>query len=284
MITDTLKNMEDNIFKTIFKGKKSRYLCFHFLSILTGIDEERFLNAKPMSVELLKRIYSEKGKTSDVAIWLDDSTPIAVEANTYYKGFLPKRNLSYLFALYLEATKISSNEYPSVFLINIDLVHPYKKDMILDMTITDSKRNYPENVVLRDIHFILENDIDMEYNKDIKEEDREFLKLFARFLLTADLEEIKKICELGGERFMEAYQELSDFKRDRTLIGFYDVAEREEGVKNAFVAEGRADGLAEGFAKGQAKLIRSMLENGMNINDISKCTSIAIDKIKSILK
>ncbi|MDE5783278.1 MAG: hypothetical protein K2H97_03005, partial [Prevotella sp.] len=52
---------------------------------------------------------------------------------------------------------------------------------------------------------------------------------------------------------------------------------REEGR-----AEGIAEGRAEGRAEGIADVAKAMLENGMDIDKISRLTSLSIDEIRNL--
>jgi len=54
-------------------------------------------------------------------------------------------------------------------------------------------------------------------------------------------------------------------------------------MKEEGKAEGRVEGKAEGRVEGEAELIKIMLNNGINIDIISKQIGLSIDEIKKLL-
>ena len=45
---------------------------------------------------------------------------------------------------------------------------------------------------------------------------------------------------------------------------------------------GRAEGRDEGIAEGQAKIIKSLIETGMSVEEIAKATKISVEEVKKL--
>ena len=109
-----------------------------FLSDLTHIPINILNTSEFIGGELPKEILSEKGKTSDVIVRVQDKNKIIIEANRQYSTNLFDKNASYAFKNSYMESNIGKNEYHSVFIINVDNFNHYPtKRPILTFMPTD---------------------------------------------------------------------------------------------------------------------------------------------------
>ena len=119
-----------------------------FLSAVTGISKDRFLNAEYIGGELIKGKLSERGKIADIIIKLDeeDETCI-VEMNKYDTGDILEKNLSYAYSVFNEKTRRGIRKWPKVILINIDNFNKFNADEpIIELEMRDKNNKYKEKL------------------------------------------------------------------------------------------------------------------------------------------
>ncbi len=293
--------MNDAAFKAFFRSRKARGLVSTFLSEVTGISKEKFMEAEFVGGELPKQIITEKGKTADVLIILNNRQFVILEANTSLTNTLLQKNLSYATSVYSEATRIKETEYPRVTLVNMDLFNRHHTtDAIIEYQMQDKKERYylRDSLIIYDI--VLENLKLPGYTNIV-------LKKFGTFLTTESLKELEQLSR-GDKEYMDAFQKIEDLARDEDFIGYYDYEERrkweEDSLKREMKEEGRAEGRAEGFAEGrfeglaegrakglgegraeaQKEIIQKMHKNGMSSSDIAKLLEVDKGDIEKILE
>ncbi len=55
-------------------------------------------------------------------------------------------------------------------------------------------------------------------------------------------------------------------------------------MKEIYISEAKEEGKAEGIEQGQLKLINSMLENGISLEQISKMTNLSLEELNKLIK
>ena len=155
---DEIDILNDACFKSLFRSVEARGMVSRFLSALTGISKERFLNAEYVGGELTKKKLTERGKIADIIIKLDeeDETCI-VEMNKYDTGDIIEKNLSYAFSVFNESTKKGIRKWPKVILINIDNFNRFNADEpIIELEMRDKNNKYNVDLV-KVYHIVLSN-------------------------------------------------------------------------------------------------------------------------------
>lgn len=182
------------------------------------------MKAEYVGGEIPKRKLTEKGKSSDVLILIDDNKRIIVEMNYSKSNYLFDKNASYAFSNILELTKPNMINYPIVLIINIDANNEFKtKSPILNFKIRDDE-NHIETNIYQSIHLILENIVNSKYNID-KE-----IKTFAEFLKSKSILELEKKFK-GDDNYMSAIRKIEDLSYDPEFAGQYDYEEAIEREK-----------------------------------------------------
>ena len=286
----------DYLFKALFRSIEAREMVALFLSKITGLDEEVLLNADYIGGEIPKKKQKEKAKTSDVIVKITDDCRIILECNSSKNSNLFRKNTSYAFANYIEYSKIGKNTstsiYPDIYLVNIDMFTHFKtKEPISLFTISNNEGDI-EVDSYKSYHFILDNALNKEYNKD------EDLYRIALFLNANAIEELEKISK-DDERFMKAYGKVEEYMSNDDFLIYYDKEEMNEFEKKTCyqdglnegrelgISEGRELGISEGrelgISEGQKEIIKNMISNGITISEISKMVNISEEEIRKLI-
>ena len=278
----------DYLFKALFRSIEAREMVALFLSKITGLDEEVLLNADYIGGEIPKKKQKEKAKTSDVIVKITDDCRIILECNSSKNSNLFRKNTSYAFANYIEYSKIGNDlktsVYPDIYLINVDMFIHYKTKEPISIFTSRNEIGEIEVDSYKSYHFILDNALNKEYNKD------EDLYRVALFLNANAIEELEKISK-DDERFMKAYGKVSEYMSDEDFLIYYDKEEMNEFEKQSFyqdglsagIDKGRELGISEGMNKGQKQIIEAMISNKITISEISKMINISEEEIHKLI-
>ncbi|MEI8295808.1 MAG: PD-(D/E)XK nuclease family transposase, partial [Alphaproteobacteria bacterium] len=93
---------------------------------------------------------------------------------------------------------------------------------------------------------------------------------------------------IGSDDIIErAYSELNRFNWSEEELNTYEQEEKQERDHLSLMAskydEGRAEGEAKGREEEREETARKMLELGMNVESIRKCTGLCLEKIKGLV-
>ena len=270
---DEIDILNDICFKSLFRSVEARGMVSRFLSALTGISKERFLNAEYVGGELTKKKLSERGKIADIIIKLDeeDETCI-VEMNKYDTGDIIEKNLSYAFSVFNESTKRGIRKWPKVILINIDNFNRFNADEpIIELEMRDTKNKYNIDIV-KVYHIVLENFDNLNYNID-----KEITK-FVEFIKTSKFSDLEKISK-GDNDYMAGYRKVEDLSTDPEFIGYYDYEQAHQD--DLEMAE--YTGLKKGIEQNRKEMVVNMKEKGLSIEMIADVSNLSIEEVEKIL-
>lgn len=273
-----LDKLNDAVFKAIFRSQEARGMISSFLSEITGISKEDFLNAYFVGGEIPIKWENEKRKISDVVVKLDDHLRIVIiEMNKHYAKRLFRKNFEYYASVLTEKTEVGLSNYHKVILININNFNRHQvKVPIQVFQLQDQLGNIDEDVGLTIYDIILDNLINPVYNKNI------VLEKIGRFFKTDDLEELRELSK-GDEELMSAFAKINTLTKGEDGAFYYDYdADREEELFFA-KQEAREEGHREGHREGQKLLVQNMLKHGITYEQISNITELSVENIQRLL-
>ena len=270
---ETFDCCNDALFKSIFRSIEARNVVIRFLSAITGISKERLRTATFSGGDIIKSKVTEKSKSSDIIVKLNEQEKIVVEMNgcgTNTNIF--RKNSEYAFSIIVESTK-SNKEYSKIILINIDNFNKFKTTSpILHFKLRDEE-GHIENDSYDSIHLILENCINKMYNKNV---DKEIIE-FSKFLKITNLKDMKKEYEKDSD-YMSAIRRVEDLSTDPEFIGYYDIEEAHrqdiEGAKEA--------GYTEGLSQSKIEIAKNMLKESESLEKISNYTGLSMGEIEKL--
>ena len=274
----------DPLFKAFMLSDNTKHYKAELFSLITGIPEELFLDAKYTSEEL--KVNHENAKTlkTDVIIKFN-KVVISLEMNAEKKSWIMNRNLVYVSKLKgeeLEKSK-SYQDLSLVMQINFNKFHISNDPNIIQRYLLINMQN--NDILTKD--FIIYN-IDLLnlkkecYNLNV-ERLRKLLSIFTN-----------KENNISGDRNMnEAILEIERLKRERDIIGLYDadvVAEIErqsdideaiDKAKERFEKE-KNKAIKKATEKAIQEVAKNMLKNNIKIDDIVKMTGLSIEEIEKL--
>ena len=129
------------------------------------------------------------------------------------------------------------------------------------------------------LHLVLENIIDNNYNKEVDEE----IKKFSKFLKSTSIEELRENFE-GDEEYMSSINKIEDLISDPNFAGAYDLEEKHRFEIEDSHLGGYLEGIEEGKINQKIEIAKSMLNEKIDIDTISKCTQLSIEEINNLIK
>ena len=283
-VKEIAKVTYDSIFKKVFSSKENRKIISYLISNITKIDYsyiyENFIYA---NTELLKKKYNDKGKVTDLLIYLKEEI-INIEMNKYVsKGTRIKNNV-YHHSLSASSIKKGEkyNKAKKVIQINID-----GKGSKIKKLIHESKMRDKEGIHVTDNNYItyhvnLEIALKKWYNK-------EKLTRLEKILVMMQLNDKEKLKEIAkGDEMLMVFGKSIDEANEE--IGVYDKEAADEFVRQIDIADaeekgtkrGVKQGLKMGIAQKAKEIAKNMLKKNMPLEDISELTGLNQKEISKL--
>ena len=268
----------DKLFKAFFTSIEARGMVSSFLSAITGIEKEKFVNATYISgVEPTTMTEKEKGKRTDILVKVDNYNRIIVEMNNFETKSIMDKNVRYAFDLINRTTEVGENIYSNVLLLNIDRFNKYNtKEPILDFRLRNEDGIIESNIY-HSIHLIVENFTKENYNKIEKE-----IVKFVNFLNHTNLTKLKDDYK-GDADYMAGVVKLEDYMKDPDVYGLlYEEQSEEEYIKEVteFAME---KGIEKGIEKSKRESAIELHKNGVSDELIIKSLHITKEKLVEYL-
>ena len=286
--------VSDSMFKTMINNEsRMEYICYLISALFDEDYNEVLNNTTFIKTELDKVKKEESKKTVDLLCKIKGKI-INVEVNNNTSKSLLERNLAYMFSLYHGDMKEGSKyRFNSIIQININNFRfSGKKDVLEECYITNI-RKLPKDIndfdiysnKIRIINIYLPNINKKEYNK---------LKLYEKLLLIFNENDEGLLNDLSeGDEIMEKYvKESKEASENDEVIGMYNEEIHKEKLRLAEIDEfrelGHEEGLKEGLQKGSLEkaieTAKKMLQEGLDISIISRCTDLSIEKVEKLKK
>ncbi len=261
----------DFVFKAVLCDQDNPWLLIEFLN--------RLLNIKINKIEFKdkarnKRYVNERGKTLDFLAVLDNKEIIHIELNVYYQAYMHVRNFAYFTELYSKYTKAGENYNEETNFIHIDLTYGiddnYEYKNYFVQSIDGSK--YIENfsIVEYNMDKLMKYWHEKNYDKI-----KEFKHLIMLDLDRKDLSNISK-----GDKFMTDYEKKLNALNDSDV--WEPLMTPEEDYQKILNTE-RYLGKKEGLEEGKLKTAIDFINNGMDIQEVSKITQIPLESLQKEL-
>ena len=256
----------DKVFKAVFSKEKNRDLLEELLYEITN---KKFKVISLEMTEMPKENIHKKGKILDVIAKTKDGEIVNIELNNTEADYLNRRNASYIFNLYNQKLQVSETYQNMPMFIQINLTNG-KKDVPLDgyYTLYDKKNNrtFIDNFEIYEIN--LEKAKKSWYNKNSEK------KLLA--MLACDEEELGKAM---GDGYVERVQkEVKYLNEDSEFVRFMSEEDEERLYTNSL----KQQYMEAGIEQEKINTVNNMLKENIDINTISKVTSLSIEEIQNI--
>ena len=282
--------VSDSMFKTMINNEsRMEYICYLISALFDEDYNEVLNNTTFIKTELDKVKKEESKKTVDLLCKIKGKI-INVEVNNNTSKSLLERNLAYMFSLYHGDMKEGSKyRFNNTIQVNINNFRfSGKKDVLEECYITNI-RKLPKDIndfdiysnKIRIINIYLPNINKKEYNK---------LKLYEKLLLIFNENDEELLNDLSeGDEIMEKYVKGSKEASEKDeVIGMYNEELHKEKLRLAEIDEfrelGHEEGLKEGTQKTKEETAKKMLQEGLDISIISRCTDLSIEEVEKLKK
>ena len=223
-----LELTSDVVFKAFMMSKRTKEYKAKLIHLITGIDEEKLLEAEYICKEFPVSNKKNKVYKSDIVVNVENNI-LNIEMNSlYYKGLFEKNN-TYMNKIRSESFNRGEDylEIEKVIQINIDNFSHYKGDKIVyKFEMREESTGELECENIESYHIDLEKLRKVCYTNS---ERKELIKILTMFIA----KEKSELDSLRSEEYMnDAINELERISRDEGIIGLYDAEEIERKVRN----------------------------------------------------
>ena len=285
--------LSDTMLKAMFQNENRIKYSAKFLSYFIDVEYEDILNNICLAKnELDKNNENDKGERCDYVALLSD-TSLNIEVNNNSSLEVLERNMEYAHRLYSKKIRRGEENYQYTQVIQFNLNNFAFKgnDKIVDIYTVTNDDNIGLSNKLIFVQIYVPNLRKKWYTKGMKSLSEEEKYILA--LVEMDLD---KLNDLGGENIMDEYvKEAEEVSFEGGVGEAYDKewALRDQGYRDGLSQgkaegfsqgreEGRAEGKTEGINERNLEIAINMLKEGIDINTISKCTGLTIEKINTL--
>ena len=269
-------------------NEKNKDLLIYLLEgiLKIKINEVEYLNLE----QNVDNIYVKR-KHFDLNLKTDIGR-IQVEVNASDLGYVRPRNMSYLCGIYSHHVLKGQNYNQNTKIIQINFSYGLKDSEALRVYYVQDKtlKKYVENFIIYEIN--MEKYMSFWYTGDVQkiEENKEII------MLDLNLEELETLSK--KDRMVAKY--MKEIKRVNEDPDFYEFISAEEdnrkienSIREEMIEKGLKEGLERGLEQGlkqgleqgkkeaNKKVVISMLEQGLDIDTISKYTKLDLEVVKS---
>ena len=281
----------DRAFKEVFMKEENKDLLIYLLEeiLKLKIKEVKYLNLEQnVGNVYVKRKYFDLYLKTDIG-------NIQVEVNASNLEYVRPRNTAYLCAIYSNHVLKEQNYTQDMKIIQINFSYHLKDEKCCRVYYLQDEENkkYVSNLVVYELN--MEKYKEIWYTKD----EEEIEKSKSIIMLDLPIEELKTLSK--KDRMVKKY--MSEIKRVNEDPDFFEYMSAEEDnrkIENSIRKEMTEKGLKEGMEKGlkkgikegikqgieqgieqdQKKIVHSMLKQGLDIETISRYTSIDLEVVK----
>lgn len=289
---DIIPLVSDTMFHVMLNNESRKQYAAYLLSLILKEDyQEIFDNISFSKSELEKEKYHTANKTVDLVCKIKGKV-YNIEMNNNSDLSTLERNIDYANQLYASSRRRGKKyQFTPVVQININNFSFEGNDKVMDDFYLKSEDDIILTDKIRIIYLYLPNIRRKYYNK-------EKLSDIDKLLLIFNEKDSKKLSELyRGDTIMNDYRkEALDASEDDEILGLYDKEKEEEMLriareeeyrvrwKKEGLEEGRAEGLVQGKQQAKIEMIKSLFQNNVPIEIISKSTSLSTSDVEKIIK
>ena len=258
--------------------------------LLEGISKVKIKEVEYLNLEqnvdniLIKRKHFDLNLKTDIG-------RIQVEVNASDLGYVRPRNMSYLCDTYSHYVLKEQNYREDVKIIQINFSYGLKDEKALRIYYVqdEDKKKYVGNFIIYEIN--MEKYLSFWYTRDVQEieENKEII------MLDLSLEELETLSK--KDRMVAKYmEEIKRVNEDPDFHVFMSAEEDNRKIENSIreemiekgLKEGLERGLKEGLEQGQQrekeKIVLSMLNEGLEVSLIARCTKLDVSEVEKMKK
>lgn len=276
--TRLLELTSDVVFKAFMMSENTKGYKARLIHLITGLEEEKLLEAEYVSKEYPVSQKKDKVYKSDIVVRVENNI-LNIEMNaSYYSGIFEK-NHTYMNKIRSESFDRGDDylEIEKVIQINIDNFSHYKGNKIIyKFTMREENSGELECENIESYHIDLENLKKVCYTNSEVNELEKYLKMFIA-KEESELENLR-----SDENMNDAINELEKISKDEKIIGLYDAEAVERKVRNTQIKGAKLEGIEQGKKEEKLEIARKLKELGTAVENIAKVTGLSKKEIDSL--
>ena len=275
----------DKAFKEIMMKKENFNILKKVLETILNIEITN-IELQPLNLNT-NNIYV-RGKEVDLLVTTKQGK-IEIEVNTYYQDYVKVRNFCLITNIYQNEIVVGEdyNEDKNIIQINLNYGVKDNKYKRIYKVRDEENKEYIRNLTIYEIN--MEKYKELLYNED--EEGIEKNKYL--IMLDMDLEELKKLKK--DKVVLDYMEKIERLNQNPMFINWITKEKDEEMIKNTQLRRAKEDGISQGISQGitqgihqgmdagKKEVAKSMLEDGMDVEKISKLTGLSIKEIQKLI-
>ena len=292
----------DLLFKMMFGDENHKERVSYLVSALLNLPYEEVkenIEILPNDKKLRNKNSKRQAQDVVVRIILSVNRRVSLEMNMNYSLANKNRNLMYLASMYSNELK-NKEDYADLepcIQVNFNTIYTDTKNKVL-YDIYSLRNDYGNELtdMIKIINLNIAECYDICYNKNINKYEKDLREIikYGALLMEKDynkLETILEELEMDEEVKDDILDSMEEYSEDEDFSYLYYDAERDRrALENGLKTEARAEGLAEGRAEGleegrkerNIEIAKSLLEQNIDIEVISKSTGLTEEEINNL--
>ena len=268
----------DKAFKYLFLNEKNKNILKELLEFIL---KEKIDKITLLPTERIENTLKTRNKTVDALVQIKGKI-IGIEMNSIDYSGLRSRNMAYLANIYSSYTERGNeyNEDQLILQINFTYGMMHKKEgndkeKIREYYVQDKEgKKYVKNLKIIEIN--MDYFVNMWYTQDKKEIEK------YKYLIMLDLKE-EELKKLSKDKVVEEYMEkLNSLNKDPIFKKLMTDEEDRKKYENTIKRNAKEEGINEGIIERNIEITKSMLEENIPIEQISKITGLTKEEIESL--
>lgn len=264
----------DTTFKWLWKKDKSREFFIKLIRYITTIDLHDY--------ELYDPELNSGNKIKDYRmdlLFISNKTDKSVNIEMYKEYHISDPVKSFQYAFRILSNKMKEGE-------------KYHKQELVQINLYNT--TYEQNEDVRIIQYRIQNktgeygvdylkvyDVYLSKFKDSCYNEADELDAMLSLLNCNSYDEMRRIAN-GNKEALDIMEDLEDLAMEEKFIGVYDNEKEQRILQNTYFYDGKAEGHEEGKREEKVEIANNLLNNGVDIDIISKSTGLTLDEIKKL--
>ncbi len=286
----------DLLFKKMFGDENHKERVSYLVSALLNLPYEEVkenIEILPNDKKLRNKNSKRQAQDVVVRIILSVNRRVSLEMNMNYSLANKNRNLMYLASMYSNELK-NKEDYASLepcIQVNFNTIYTDTKNKVL-YDIYSLRNDYGNELtdMIKIINLNIAECYDICYNKNINKYEKDLQEIikYGALLMEKDYNKLETILEelkMEEEVKEDILDSMEEYSEDEDFSYLYYDAERDRrALENGLKTEARAEGLEEGRKEGRKErnieIAKSLLEQNIDIEVISKSTGLTEEEIR----
>ena len=269
--------ISDTTIKYLFKNKETRRILERIIRDLAGIDLSKYklINNELNTANIIKDYRLD-------LLFEKDNNIVLIEMNKEVDNYTNNKNYNYLYRvagnMYKEGEEYEKKKYATLINFNNSKFPIEGEKGILTYEFMNDEYKLKVKGI-KSIEIYLENYKGICYDKENE------LEMLLSLFTASSYEEMRKIAK-DNEEALILVDEIEKLNKEKYYGMLYNVEEEQKKLENSARLAGYHEGIEQGIEQGsiltKEEIAKSLLEQNIDIEVISKSTGLTKDEIENL--